>query len=92
MTREQELARARKCFREFHGRWPRSREVMELQPSPAQGVFLVGDLVELMYRAKGSKFSHQFESPKPKVFCTWDQKQLLLIGGGYRFSGRGIVG
>lgn len=53
----------------------------------------VGELVGIMYRAKGDKIKisvHTFDK-LPKLYVG-DKKQIVVVGGKYKFTKRGFEG
>jgi hypothetical protein len=87
------LDQAKKLFRSFHGRAPKAGEIISIEaPAKAMLGLEVGTMLSLGYRRlDGESFYHEFEGPKPKVFVTPGGTQILIVGGGYRFTDRGFV-
>ncbi len=64
-------------------------------PKPGETLALLGELVAIVYDThKGNEsgeYEHEFEAPRPLL--TYKQNcSLIIIGGGYRITPRGIVG
>lgn len=52
----------------------------------------VGELVGVMYREKGKRnkiFVHAFDKP-PKLFVSSNGRQIVIIGGEFRYTRRGF--
>jgi hypothetical protein len=65
---------------------------------PTGRLVLLGDLVELTYRTrkagdgvKAADYVHAFETPYPRL-CINRNGLLIIAGGAYHVSDRGIVG
>lgn len=87
----QRIDAARKLSRDFHEREPTGvRRVAA--PSTTVGMVL-GVLEGVIYRTPdGTKFLHEFRgSARPKLAATHDGRQLIVHGGRYRMTDRGIV-
>lgn len=94
----EQAPRARRAYRRFHwGRNPRrARTAAAPLVWPGEVLTRLGDLAELGYLARKGKdptylYEHPFSSPLPELASTVDG-QLVIVGGGYRITGRGIVG
>jgi hypothetical protein len=87
------IDRAKKLFRSFHRRAPKTGEIILLSTPPKDNAYLeVGRLVSLGYkRLDGESFYHEFESPFAQVFVSAGGTQILIVGGGYRFTDRGFI-
>lgn len=87
----QRIEAARKLSRDFHEREPKSvRRVAA--PSTTVGMVL-GVLEGVIYRTPdGTRYMHEFRgSARPKLAATHDGRQLIVHGGRYRMTDRGIV-
>lgn len=87
----QRVDAARKLSRDFHEREPSSvRRVAA--PSTTVGMVL-GVLEGVIYRTPdGVRYLHEFRgSARPKLAATHDGRQLIVHGGRYRMTERGIV-
>lgn len=87
----QRIEAARKLSRDFHEREPKGvRRVAA--PSTTVGMVL-GVLEGVIYRTPdGTRYLHEFRgSARPKLAATHDGRQLIVHGGRYRMTERGIV-
>lgn len=93
-----EAGRADSKFERFH--WGRqaqgSRVVKVPRIAPGEVLYQLGDLTEIAYDTqKGSpewvRWVHEFKRPLPALATTQAGK-LVIVGGGYRVTERGIVG
>lgn len=89
-----ELAQAARRFKAFTGREPDRVEKIPIEPMPRAGLAF-GELLEIGYLSyrDGLPYRHSFRPlrSRPLVVSTPDGKRLLLIGGSYSFTERGIV-
>ncbi len=85
------LKRAERLFKNFNGRPPRHLDTVRL-PAYKQLV-RIGPCVAIAYHADdGKDYIHKFKrSARPLLAVSDDGKHLVLIGGRYHFTGRGIV-
>jgi len=95
MSDTSELEQAKKLFRSFHGRDPKTSELAEI-PLPGKGVIglEVGKCVGIAYRAAGNGevYYHEFPAAtRPRLFVTPAGEQAYLIGGTYKFTNRGFL-
>lgn len=86
--------RAVKLFRDFHGEHP--KYVDEWTVSVPTMAMQVGKVTGILYKArmdgKEQEFLHEFSGQsRPTLAASADGTQLLLLGGTYRFTERGIV-
>lgn len=82
-------ARLFERFNEF----PASRvDTITIRDQDAELV-LIGEITSIGYLARdGKEYEHRFrKSSAPKLAVSADGRQLYLIKGRYRFTGRGIV-
>ena len=89
-----ELDQARALFRAFHRREPRGREVAELGASQGPVVALeAGPALSIGYKAlgDGKRYYHEFEGSLPRLYVSGDGRQIFMVGGIYRFTGRGFI-
>ncbi|OGS00192.1 MAG: hypothetical protein A2V88_08260 [Elusimicrobia bacterium RBG_16_66_12] len=82
-------------YRDFHwGRSPDRERVIEVEPLPARA-WQLGELVAVVYETdKGGELAHwhhDFRRARPVLAAT-EQGSLLVLGGSYRVTPRGIVG
>lgn len=86
-----ELARAATLYAGFTGRRGRVARV-PLKPLPRVGLAF-GELLELGYASfrDGRPYRHTFRSQaRPLLISSHDGRQLVIVGGRYRFTHRGI--
>jgi hypothetical protein len=89
--------RAARDFKRFH--WDdEAREIIEATaPGVPRGAVLyqLGELVQIVYRASkaGDVFDweHDFKTPRPALAAT-RAGGLVIVGGSYSVTDRGIVG
>ncbi len=93
--RDPEMARAAKLYESFRERTPKRIKKISIFPPPRVAVDV--GLVEFIgYRTthgrKLTLYQHDFAPGSRPLLCVSpDGRQLLLIGGRYKFTGRGIV-
>lgn len=89
-----QVAQAARRFKSFTGRAPDRVEKIPMDPLPKVGLAF-GELLEIGYLSyrDGLPYRHSFRPlrSRPLVVSTPDGKRLLLIGGSYSFTERGIV-
>jgi hypothetical protein len=87
----QRIEQAAKLSQDFHG--SAATRVTRVA-MPAQTVAMVlGTLEGVIYRTpEGTKFLHEFRgTARPRLAATHDGAQLIVQGGRYRMTDRGIV-
>lgn len=99
MSNEQKILQARRRFQRFTGLQADQLDVLEFDvPEVA---LLIGECEGIMYRTvrvtgRGKpetlQYLHEF-SPKsrPQLAASEDGSTLILLGGAYQFTARGIV-
>lgn len=88
---------AKAAYKRFHwGREPR-RVTRAVLPDLREGVYELGELVAVEYRAKKGRnakradvWRHQFESPRPTLTATPSGRLGPIVGGGAHVTERGI--
>jgi hypothetical protein len=87
----QRIEQAAKLSRDFHGREP-ARVTRVAAPS-TQVAMVLGALEGVIYRVPdGTRYLHEFRgTARPKLAATHDGSQLIVQGGRYRMTDRGIV-
>lgn len=89
-----EIEQAARLFKRFTGRPADRIDKIPLQPLPKTGLAF-GEMVEIGYISyrDGLPYRHSFRPlrSRPLLVSTHDGKQVLLIGGSYAFTERGIV-
>jgi hypothetical protein len=93
-TRQRQIDAAAKLFEDFSGHKGNLFSVP--QPALPKVALVVGYCDGIMYETvrdgKTEKYLHQFEkSSRPLLAASSDGKQLLVLGGAYDFTDRGIV-
>lgn len=85
------VAQAAKLSRAFHGKKP-DRIVRAKAPSVTVAMKL-GKLLGVIYEVPdGTQYLHEFRGQaRPTLAATHDGRQLIVQGGRYRMTGRGIV-
>lgn len=81
-------------FRDFREREPKRVHVVDFDVPVA--VMMIGHVDEICYTTTHGKkvvsYRHPFQEGSRPVLCSSaDGKQLLLVGGRYKFTDRGIV-
>ena len=81
-------------FKQFTGMEPQYFDTLDI-PTPKTAL-AIGSLDGVMYTTvrdgKTEKYIHRFKkSARPLLCATFDGQQLIVIGGSYRFTDRGIV-
>lgn len=94
MSEAEHFAQARKLFEKFHRRAPDARELVLFEPPRGAVPLLeVGILIGLAYRPRdGQTYYHEFKAPHGLVCVSDSGRQIMIIGGGYRFTERGFIG
>lgn len=83
-----------KLFRDFHGEHPRFVDEYEL-PAPEMGVY-IGPCDGILYTAKvdgkTERLVHEFTGRSRPIFAvSADGRDILLLGGDFKFTERGLV-
>lgn len=96
LQRRANPTKAEDAFEAFHwGRRPRRKLVADVPPLPAEA-FELGKVISITYEAtKGRQhaaWEHDFGEPRPTLAADPEGEQLLILGGGYRVTDRGIEG
>jgi hypothetical protein len=88
-----EIRAASKLFEDFAGKKATTVRAIELGKQPRTGLAF-GELIEVGYKSfrDGRPYRHTFWPTKsrPLLVATHDGKQVLLLGGAYTFTERGI--
>lgn len=90
-----EVQRAANLYERFSGHEPESIGKIKVKPFPKVAV-AIGEIDGILYSTvrdgKLEKYIHKFHrADKPLFVVSPDGKQLLLVGGYYTFTERGIV-
>lgn len=96
-TRDKAIRAARRDFKAFH--WGnKSTEILAASVPdirPGDVLVVLGELATVEYdTAKGDedgRYVHPFEDDRPLLCCT-KEGRLVIVGGSYRVTPRGIVG
>lgn len=94
MSLKKAIRAAVKLYRDFREKEPKKIGVVEVTLPAA--VMVIGYVDEIFYTTshKGRKvqYRHPFQDgSRPLLVASSDGKQLLLLGGFYKFTARGIV-
>lgn len=84
---------AKRRFQSFQGRAALAGEVVQIKMAKATDAFVVGDLVGVIYKARGDgeTYIHRFKkSARPVLYVSADGLQLYALAGAYRFTDRGF--
>jgi len=89
-----DIGRATHLFEDFRGAQP--VEVKRVSVRLPRAALTIGDLLGLMYRTerdgKVGDFLHRFrKSARPILAASPDGRTLLILGGDFRVTDRGIV-
>jgi len=90
-----ELKRAVELYQDFRGDDPEYIDTVEVHD---YGVFMViGYLDFVGYHTvrdgEDERYIHHFKAKsRPLLCCSHDGKQLIILGGEYKFGERGIIG
>lgn len=89
------LIRAAKLYKSFQLREPKRLIRMKIPALPTEAL-AIGKLVAVIYASDRDgtlkHYRHDFNSTsRPLLVASHDGKQLLIVGGRYRFTNRGIV-
>ncbi len=88
------VRKAVRLYSDFHGENPRHEEEWQVEiPTTA---LEVGKVTGIMYKTRVDgriqEFMHEFTgNSRPTLAASSDGRQLLLLGGDYKFTERGIV-
>lgn len=86
-----------RMFERFHGRTPKRGDKVEI-PDPPEVVTLLGEIVQINYRAKKHgdekelEYYHRFEHPRPILVTDGKGRRLYIAGGRYKITEAGIEG
>lgn len=89
------LDRARKLYHDFSGHVPDKLIRVDMPAIPREGV-AIGPVTAIIYLTKrdgkDEQYMHRFaKHARPLLAVTHDGRQLLMLGGAYNFTARGIV-
>jgi hypothetical protein len=93
--RRRDRARAVRLYEDFSGHEAEELGMFDLGPVPKVAV-VIGELEAVIYNTVrdgvSERYIHKFKARARPMFATTpDGKQLLLLGGDYDFTERGIV-
>ena len=93
-TQYAKVTEAIELFKNFTGHEP--EYIDELSVNPVEVAFRIGDCDEISYTAmrdgKEETYVHSFKKrARPVLASSYDGEQLLLLGGNFQFTNRGIV-
>lgn len=89
------IDRAAKLYSDFTGHDPEDLGDIQI-PDPPRVAIAIGDCEGIIYNVvrdgKFERYIHKFKASARPLFCVSpDGKQLLLIGGDFEFTERGIT-
>jgi len=95
LSSREDVRKAARLYERFSGHEAEVTERLTVKPLPKVAVD-VGDLDAVMYTTvrdgRVEKYIHKFAArDKPRLCVTPDGKQILIVGGHYTFTERGIV-
>lgn len=84
-------AAAARLYESFHGAKPAFRRMSA--PKPAKALMSLGRLEAVIYQTPdGKRYKHEFRgASRPILAATHDGRRLVVQGGRYRMTWRGIV-
>ena len=82
-----------KLFRDFNDEEPQYLDDIYFPDLEKEVLVLVGPVLAIEYHARdGHNYRHEFKKKsQPNLTTTQNGLHLILIGGNYRFTDRGIV-
>lgn len=85
------VAQAAKLSRAFHGKKP--DRIVRAKAPRVTVTMALGKLLGVIYEVPdGTQYLHEFRGQaRPTLAATHDGRQLIVQGGRYRMTGRGIV-
>lgn len=95
LSKNRAVQRAASLFERFTGHEAEALGKIKVKPLPRVAVF-VGDLDGVLYTTirdgVKEKYIHKFAAKdRPALCVSPDGKQILIVGGNYTFTERGIV-
>jgi hypothetical protein len=89
------MAQAARRFARFTGHKAESATLVPFPPYPKEA-FAIGALVGVVYETvrdgEQQLYVHEFrKASRPLLAATFDGTRLVIVGGRYRFTERGIV-
>ena len=83
------------AFRDFSGHEP-STIVIADTPKVGGPLWMLGELEGVIYNAvrdgRRERYLHKFRKDRPALAVSFDGQQLVILGGGYQVTDRGIEG
>lgn len=94
MSIRKKIRAAIQLYRDFRERTPKRIRVVDFEVP--QAVMVIGHVDEILYTTthgrKTVSYRHPFQDgSRPLLVSSSDGKQLMLLGGRYKFTDRGIV-
>ena len=95
VSRQTQIRMAADRFEDFTGHEPEDIDRVNIPPLP-KAVALMGELEAVIYSTvrdgKREKYIHKFRAAdRPALCVSPDGKQIVLVGGNYTWTERGIV-
>ena len=90
-------ADAEALFEAFHDVAPRPNQIVQIAPIPNVFALEVGRLDAVMYSIEGeakplfNRFSEKNQRNRPRLFVSFDGRQIYILRGVYRFTEEGFV-
>lgn len=89
------IAQAARRFQRFTGHRAESASLIPFPPYPREA-FAIGTLLGVIYETvrdgERETYVHRFrKNSRPLLASTFDGSRLVIVGGRYRFTERGIV-
>lgn len=93
--RDNNVRAATRRFEAFTGHDAETASIVQL-PRPVREAFVIGPILAIEYLTvrdgETENYRHAFtKQAAPLLVSSFDGRQLMLIGGRYRFTDRGIV-
>lgn len=94
-SRASKIRKAAQLYEDFSGHEAEEIGTVKLSVNPEVAI-AVGEIEAIMYNTVrdgvSERYIHKFRASARPLFCvSFDGKQLLLVGGEYDFTERGIV-
>lgn len=93
--RDSRVKQAARLYEDFTGEKAREIDLVGMPKFPDVGL-VIGEITGIMYQTvrdgKLEDYIHEFKAAaRPTFVVSHDGRQLLLLGGAYNFTARGIV-
>lgn len=95
MSQRKQIKQAASLYRRFSGHKAESAQKVKVRKLPKTAVAIgtiVGVIYDTIRDGKRERYIHEFRKRSRPLFAvSHDGKQLLMLGGAYDFTERGIV-